>query len=534
MESSEQTNPTLIRNDGALLSALNQYSCGNVIANPETGLGTHRDKTTHATVGDLPRLLRHDTNVLFRGSQLVQKLVQLLPTDSIKKWGQIELAEASEQPDFSAYEQQLELRDRVAEAAIAGRLTGDGFLAVGIDDGLMWDEPVDESRIQSIKWLKVLNRYDLTPEYINGGYEDPEHFLFSLDRDRWPDEELPRRIHKSRLLRFSGCKLPEDILRDTCGYNDSVLMSTFQSFRQYMSGIGASGSMIEDYSVFVYGLSGLSDMLSNVDEDAQQEARTALLNRFQAIQMGMSSVKGLMLDSENEQANFIGRNYGGVDAIIDRLLELLVANSGMPRSKLLGSSNAGAFSEAGKSDRYEWADCISAYQRIYLSKPVKQLYKHIFLAADGPTNGSLPDGWNFEWKDTLQLTRLEQAQLADTYAKADAISIRTGVLHPREIRSSRFGKADYGLSITIDDSLTEELMAPPEPTAPVKPNTQQPPQQRQRADASTIAQLRQDAIDGLVPLETYWQSAGLNPTEQRRLMNQQRNDSQRGYWDADY
>jgi hypothetical protein len=46
--------------------------------------------------------------------------------------------------------------------------------------------------------------------------------------------------------------------------------------------------------------------------------------------------------------------------------------------------------------------------------------------------------------------------------------------------------------------------------------------------------LRQDALDGLIPLETYWKSAGLNPAEQRKLMEQQRDRAKGGYWDETY
>jgi hypothetical protein len=275
--------------------------------------------------------------------------------------------------------------------------------------------------------------------------------------------------------------------------------------------------------------------------------------------MGMSTVKGLMLDAENESASFISRNYGGVDQILDRLLELLVANSGMPRTKLLGSSNTGAFSEGGLSDRYEWADCISGYQQLFLHQPVKQLYRYLFLAADSPTRGALPAAWDFEWAETLQLTKLEQATLEETLGKADMLALRNGTLHPREVRESRYGGQTFGLTITIDPALTEELMKKPEPVVPVaapktpaavvveaeddeaeddeaddseeaKPKKQQP----QRADSNTLAMLRQDALDGLIPTKLYWQAAGLDADAVSKLMDEQKQRNAGGYWDETY
>ena len=47
-----------------------------------------------------------------------------------------------------------------------------------------------------------------------------------------------------------------------------------------------------------------------------------------------------------------------------------------------------------------------------------------------------------------------------------------------------------------------------------------------------MALLRADALDGLVPMETYWSAIGLDPVEQRRLADEQA--KKRGYWQEEY
>jgi phage-related protein (TIGR01555 family) len=313
-----------------------------------------------------------------------------------------------------------------------------------------------------------------------------------------------RRIHKSRVLRFPGKRLPYEILRTNGGYNDSIVQAMFNAFAQYNGAIGASSAMLQDYSVFVYKLKGLRNTLEGAGAvtsgvvDKQKSPTDKLLTRFKAIQMGMSIIKGLMLDADTEDASFMQRNYGGVTDIVNQLQDAMVAASDMPMARLFGSGRTGAFSESGKSDRYEWASLVSSYQAVQWQAHVETITRYICLAKDSKMRGTVPE-FEFKWHSILELTDAERAELRYKNAQADALYLAREVVTPEEVRESRFGGGDYGGEIVLSKT-------------------------PQRTD-DNLAQLRQDVADGLVPKSVYWQAIGLD-AEQVLEMEKRERDRQ--------
>lgn len=483
--------------DGALTDAL------SAVGNAATGLGTQRDKSQAAAVNaGVYRLAKNELEALFQNDRLIEKVISAYPKDSAKKWGEWSL-ESGDPQAIAKYARNLRLKNCFVEAGILGRLYGDGFIVMGIDDGQPATEPVDESKISSIRWIQALSRYSLQPD-ITSNTEDPEHFLLVLGDRRIPgdDESIrERRVHKSRVLRFPGKWLPYEILRLNGGYHDSVLQAMFNAFAQFSGGQGASSAMLQDYSVFVYKLKGLRNTLEASGAvtsgvvDQQKSPTDKLLTRFRAIQMGMSIIKGLMIDADTEDASFMQRNYAGVPEIIEGLKRALIAAADMPESRLFGSSNQGAFSEAGKSDRYEWASNVASYQSVQWSEHIEHITRLMLLAKDGPTRGALPD-FSFNWHSILELTDLERAELRFKNAQSDSLYISKEVLRAEEVRESRFGGGGYGEEITLKDKAT-------------------------RTDANII-QLRQDVADGLVPKSVYWQAIGLDAAQVLEMEQQER------------
>lgn len=527
------------RADGALIDATMAMGA---IANNSTGIGTSRDKTTHANAAPVKPLRIRELENLYRGSRLIQKIVCNLVDSSTAKWGELQLANEGQvnTTGYDEYEKRLKVRSLFNKAGRNARLHGDYFLIMGIDDGLMWDEPVDMGNVRSLKWIKGLTCQDLHPD-IQVSYEDPEYYLFSLDSRKWPEDTFPRRIHESRVLRFCGVELSEIGLEATNGYHDSIVQAMFSAFSQYCQAVGASSSMVQDYSVFAYGLDGLSQMMNVSDEKQRAKVTESLMHRFLAIQMGMSNIKGIMHDKEHESAQFVQRSFGGVDSILNKLEDILIAESGYPRTKLFGSGNQGVFSESGKSDRYEWAQLCEDYQNAQLQPNLEKVVDIIFAAQDGPTRGNGLEGWDWKWHSTLQLTLEEQAALEKTHSESDMLRIRSKTLHPAEARQSRYGDAAYGYSIVLDDAYQPEMEALWKP-APVQPVAVaqalgQPPKTTEpeiKTDSLDLESIRADALEGLVPMEAYWERAGLDVAKMRSLTDAQRQRNDRGYWSESY
>jgi len=445
------------REDGALLDA---YAG---LYNMSTGAGTLRDKSLNFEVNlQAANISREECSALFKTSGLVQKIVALLPEDSPVEWYSLNLGKDTTAPqEITNYlEDKLSLHEKLVEASVLARLHRNAYIVIFANDGRKADEPLDEENLEEIVELKVLSSYELRPSVWGtelGGYSlvEPEYYdligLWELNKRLKDEQKIPlnqMRIHKSRVLKFSGRKLYGWMLHENHGEDLSVLQSILVAFGSYMQGVMASSGMIQDYSVFTYKLKGLADLILKGQSDQ-------IIRRFLAIQMGMSYNKGLAMDAETEDAGFVQRNYGGVGDIVDRLKALLTAESGIPHTKLWGEGSQG--NTSGQSEKYDYADALESFQRHNWLKPTKVLARLCLISKKGITKGKIPEGWRLSTRSSLRLDLETEAKLRQTQARTDQVYRMMGVLHPLEIRKNRFGSPDYSMETVLDPAIDKTL-----------------------------------------------------------------------------
>ncbi|MBW4692212.1 MAG: DUF3626 domain-containing protein [Lyngbya sp. HA4199-MV5] len=440
---------TEIRNDGVALNAL------AMLGNRATGLGQQgRDKYLEHNINlNFSPLSRVELQALYRKSKICEKVVDLLPkAATANNWLEVTIGKGRKGIPAKAvqYSEDLKLRSMVREAAIAGRLDGDGFVIIGIDDGGEPWEPVNEGRIRKISWLYPVDRWRIYPETQTGRPGHPELYsLYVPATEALPGQQVNGKIHRSRVLRFPGKRLWGDMLIGSSGFHDSVLQTFFQSFVRYLIAIEYSTRMVQDYNQFVYKLQGLAQLIQSGDQEK-------IFHRFQAILMSMSSLGGLAMDADREDGTFISRNFGGLDALIDRLKDDTSAAAAMPPSQLWGSSQKTALSNSATGDKYGWADCVSDYRAEIFEEPIEDFLRLTFLAQNGPTGGRLPDSWGVSYRSALRLNLKEQTELRkDQTQGVDVPSIQAGVLLPEEVRESAWSGSEY----TIERQLQPDLWA---------------------------------------------------------------------------
>lgn len=471
--------------DGALE---NTYAA---LRNSNTGIGTSRDKTQLSSVNLYAYTLSEAERVaLFRQSKIAQKAILTYPLDAARGWVDFTFGQSKIKPqDLHNYFNNLKtgnLRTAFKEASIEGRWHGDGWLLLGIDDGQDWDQPVNENNIKSFRWVENLYWNEVTPDFTYSTRR-PQHYFVSTGLSGGiPDNNGERtgisfvRVHRSRILRFPGDSLHGSAINYNAGRNDSILQSMFDAFSQFFMGLGSSSAMLADYSVFIYKLNGLAKLI-------QQGKQDELMQRFLTIQMGMSTMKGLAMDAEKEDGSFVQRSYSGVKDILEQLLEQLVASTDMPRYKLLGSSSKEGLGSAnkGEAERYDWASRVNSWQVDNWDDALRYCVRLALLAKDGITRGKLPDDYGIIWKNTLQLTPLEEAELRLKKAQEAKIHVEIASLAPYEVRMSAFGGAAYSPEITLDPRVTKVMEDAI--NTPTEPKQEEPTEEtEQKTDSSDL------------------------------------------------
>jgi len=429
-------------NDGVL----NQFF--GSISNKLSGFGSSRDPNSQTQINPSPRFSEKQLENLFRTSRVIEKAIITIPYDATVNPPQLETdnnIKLAEQIETEI--RNFDFLELATDAWERGRLYGEGYLVLDVNDGNDYNEPLDFNRIRNIDNIKVSDCTEISPYNVSVKGNFDYYQIISHERS-YPEDEILDKfnfIHKSRVIKFPGKPLFGKMLVDNDGHSDSIVVGMFNEFVSWYTSLTSGSNMLATHSLFTYRMKGLRQLTKTQD-------REGLHNRFHTLMQGMSSLKGLVLDADGEDAEFINRNYGGVQEIISELKENLASASGLPYTLLWGTPTGGAFSESGASDRYEHARNIAQQQNRIL-RPALNYFTRILFAI-----GKKQDV-DFEWhfSSALQLTDKEQAELQKLYAEADQIRLRDKILHPMEVRQSRYGQPELGTNIETQEEYEEEL-----------------------------------------------------------------------------
>jgi phage-related protein (TIGR01555 family) len=103
---------------------------------------------------------------------------------------------------------------------------------------------------------------------------------------------------------------------------------------------------------------------------------------------------------------------------------------------------------------------VQAAQESTLRPLLERLVTLLLRSRDGPTGGREPKNWSFQFNPLWQLNELQEAERRHKAAVTDQIYLDQGVVHPAEIRRSRFGGDAYTTETALDpqyDDLEELL-----------------------------------------------------------------------------
>lgn len=355
-----------------------------------------------------------------------------------------------------------------AQAGYLANVHGGAAIVIGADDGQPPFEPIKTDRIKTIRFLEVMDRYEITPvlDRTNNPFRATHYRLTMppLSRGLRSSEQADRLgsmfgdkkaigaesflIHRSRVLRIPGQRVPRRVMVERYqGWDQSLIDRVYEAFTDWRS-IGKDvRNLIRDYSLFVYALDGLQEMISEGNQER-------LTKRFQALREMVSVLGGAAVDSEKEKIEFIQRQFAGIPDLVDRWRDVLIGASGLPHTVLFGESPSG-LGATGESEEKTWAKQAGQYQRRVIAPRLRRLFRLIWLAKDGPTGGQEPEGWGIRFHPLLEESESEKVGNLSTFVGTLSAAINGGFLLADEARSP-FSAAAPSFNITLDPEKWEE------------------------------------------------------------------------------
>lgn len=359
------------------------------------------------------------------------------------------LDEELQQTIYSQLEE-LEAGKKFNEALKWSRAYGGGFVILGIKDGGVLTEPVNEDNIQAIEFVRVYDRFEAIPFER---YKDPENEKFGAV-ELWQINPkvggMMYYVHESRCLIFDGESVPANVRQGNDGWGASVIQTCFTQLMRLEGAYKWSLLLLERMQQAVHGIPGLSDLVSTPEGEKQVTQRIAVVD---AVRGALNTV---VTDAE-ETYEIKSMSLSGVNDIMDRFIRALSAVSSIP-AYLIGENITGM--NTGSSNKDGWYAQIEGWQNDKLRNPTDRLVSLLILAnSDGASDGG---DYTLEFNPLYMPSAQEQATINKTEADTLKVLCDLGLMDVDE------GRAVVADKYNLEGDAPEPLPEPDPILDPIK------------------------------------------------------------------
>lgn len=416
-----------------------------VFRNPVSGLGTGRDRLVYTQLNEAALLEREECDALYM-HWICRRVVDHVADEITRVGWTVQMgldSNAQEVPGIEAALRELDTDAVLNEAIKAARQYGGSAIVMYLDDGRDAAEPVDWANLRAVTGLEPVDRWHLLPDIqpTTVRYSRPERYDLNIF-DQYTAG--PVKIHRDRVLRFEGRRLPHRLQQTNQGWGMSELQPLLEAVSRYTHALGDLQQMLGDLDIFTHKIKGLATMLA-AGKEKQIKDRLAVND------LSKSQYRGFAIDADKEEITFQSRSCSGLAEVLETLKADLVGATGFPATLLFGESPQGMGS-TGRSEERDFSRTVEAYRDSIVRPPLRKLAYALLASQDGPTRGRVPKDWTVAFPSLFVMNERELADLKARVAASDYRYWTMGVLTAGEIAMSRFAGAEYSLETTLDMS----------------------------------------------------------------------------------
>lgn len=421
MSRRDKSTPKGGRKPNSGVTALDAFS------NPLFRLGYGSQSPLEATEYPLTRMTDNYAllNSLYRDNWVVQNVVGLMVDDMLREWYTLH---GSIAPEYSAelrrVERVTQLRDRINQGLCWGRLYGGaaGLILIKGQEGML-DQPLDLETIMpgSFMGLLILDRWSgivpdmgLVTDMSDPDFNLPEYYMVNNAEGR-----MVARVHHSRIVRFTGRKLPylEEIAELYWGESEvEALYKDVVAHDNVSANMAALTFRANINTMEVQNLEQLFSLGS-----VEQQRR--FWNVMQAQSVMMSNF-GFQLVNKGDQMKNTQYTFTGLQEVYESMCLNLCGASHYPMTKLFGRSPSG-MNATGESDLQNYYDYVNSQREAKLRPVLERLLPIMAVSAWG----AVPDNLQIDFPPLWTPTAKEVAEIAKAKAEAIVSTYQAGLLH---------------------------------------------------------------------------------------------------------
>lgn len=426
----------------------------DAFANAMARMGWGSNNLLEGTSYPLTRLTRNYVLMqsLYRSNWIARRVIDAIPEDMVKNW--IELTcqvEPEAIEDFHRIIGKTKTREKILEGLQWGRLYG-GAGAVMIIKGHedILDQPLDLDDVVpgSYRGLLVFDRWsgispslELITDLEDFNFGLPAYYQITLDN------AAMMRVHSSRVLRFTGRKLPKWESQAEQGWGISEFELIYDELRKRDNTSWNIASLIFRANIFVLKMKDVGQMLATGNAAFQQRVWQTL-----EAQNHLMSNQGLMVLPEDGGLESHQYAFSGINDVYQSFMMDICGACEIPMTRLFGRTMTG-LGQSNDGDERIYYDAIGQKQNRELRPQLERLFQVVALS----TWGEIPDDLDFAFQPIRNPSDKERSELGKEMTESVLGAFNAGIIgRQTTLRELRQSSDTTGLFSNITDEMIEE------------------------------------------------------------------------------
>lgn len=403
-------------------------------ANLITGLGGSRDKSRGSVLYREGDLTSPELDVLYEQDALAARIVDRIVDDAIRSGFDIEAAdEGFDVKSIKSQVEDLQVLEESGDAWRWARLYGGALTYFNTNDGRKMSEPLDLGSVTKLINLQVLESPFVTPSAYNPGlgaraFRNPERYDVLVP---FGGRDSIRTIHRSRVVRFDGVRVPPTRLISRGGWGPSVLDRVVRELVQLGEVMGYARNVMHELSIMILKLEGFRDQVCG-----GPEAKAEIEKVIEAIRWAVDNLHTLALDKKDDYGEST-RTVSGLADLLKMFVEALARSTDYPSMILLNTRAEGSgLANSAGSELAQYYDNVDAARKKFLIPAINRALEIIF-AVRKRSGERVPSEWTITFPSLYQPTEKERSETELRDAQRDQILMTFGVKSADEARDER-------------------------------------------------------------------------------------------------
>lgn len=381
-----------------------------------SGLGGKKDKSTYTQHAGYTWLDDETLTSIYIGDGLGGRIVDIVADDMTREWIDFDVENGAVFRDELI---RLNAEEAFNIALKWQRLYGGALLIIGALDGNPPEKPLNEKKIKTIQYLKVVDRtcVDMNASEFYTDPADPNFgkvkvFVINYNIN---GQLIKMKVHSSRCIEFHNDAIPSVALHSVPLSVRYWGMSSLQRIYEEVRDLGgvtqSTLNILFEFIIGKYKFNNLQELIAEGNEKQ-------LVTRMEIMDMSKSILNAVILDNEEDYTRDYA-NLAGIPEVIDRFMLKLSGSTTIPVTRLFGRSPAG-LNATGENDLRNYYDLVESNQRNKLKPTLMRLVGII-------SNYKKVSPIDIKFNSLYQTTEQEKAAIEKDYALAQQYRVQTAV-----------------------------------------------------------------------------------------------------------